>query len=184
VDTAIYCADIGSIQNDRFGWARVEAEDFDIERHRGGQEITDLVEAVAEDLAARRAVALGFECPLFVPVPEDPLRLSMARPGEANRSWSAGAGAGSMATGIVQVAWILRQLRGHCPKTFAYLDWAQFRTAGSGLFLWEAFVTDPAKATTWMTAWWPWPRFVMPCPRCSPPTQSLPSTRSRWLVRL
>jgi hypothetical protein len=148
VDTAIYCADIGSVQNDRFGWARVEADDFDIERHRGGKEITDLVEAVAEDLAARNEVALGFECPLFVPVPKEPLHLGMARPGEGNRSWSAGAGAGSMATGIAQVTWILTELRRRCPKTTAYVDWSQFRTAGGGLFLWEAFVTDRAKATT------------------------------------
>jgi uracil-DNA glycosylase len=108
----------------------------------------DLVEAVAADLLAGRAVAIGFECPLFVPVPEQALRLGMARRGEKNRSWSAGAGAGAQATGIVQVAWILGELRYHLPAVKPHLEWEQFTAAGSGLFLWEAFVTDRAKAMT------------------------------------
>jgi hypothetical protein len=144
----IYCADIGSIPNRRFGWARSAAYDSKIERHPGATEIIELLDGLAEDLAAGQGVALGFECPLFVPVPEQPLRLGMARPGEGNRSWSAGAGAGAMATGIVEVAWILSELRRRCPASDAYLDWAEFAAAGCGLFLWEAFVTDRAKATT------------------------------------
>ena len=62
---AIYCADIGSVPKARFGWARGDKDEAGIERHRGGTEIIELVDAVAEDLAAARAVALGFECPLF-----------------------------------------------------------------------------------------------------------------------
>ncbi|MGE5434467.1 MAG: hypothetical protein ACM3S3_06740, partial [Candidatus Doudnabacteria bacterium] len=100
------------------------------------------------DLGAGRAVALGFECPLFVPVPEQALGLGMARTGEKNRSWSAGAGAGAMATGIVQVAWILSELRRRSPDTTTHLDWAELRQTSHGLFLWEAFVTDRAKAAT------------------------------------
>jgi hypothetical protein len=91
----------------RFGWARAEADEAGVETHRGGTEIFELVASTADDLAADRPVALGFECPLVVPVPDDPMRLGMARPGESNRSWSAGAGAGALATGIVEVAWVL-----------------------------------------------------------------------------
>jgi len=144
----IYCADIGSIPNRRFGWARSAADEKAIERHRGGTEIVELLDGLADDIAAGHGVALGFECPLFVPVPNQPLRLGMARPGESNRSWSAGAGAGAMATGIVQVAWILSGLRVRRPNAKAYLDWAEFAAVGCGLFLWEAFVTGPAKAAT------------------------------------
>jgi hypothetical protein len=93
-------------------------------------------------------VALGFECPLFVPVPEEPLRLGMARSGEGNRSWSAGAGAGALATGLVEVPWVLGELRQRRPNTAVYLDWSEFARADKGLFLWEAFVTDRAKAAT------------------------------------
>jgi hypothetical protein len=134
----IYCADIGSVANRRFGWARTEATRLEIDRHHGGTEIGELVDAVSADLAAGRAVALGFECPLYLPVPEPPLRLGRAREGEGNRSWSAGAGAGALATGAVQAAWILRELRQRGPATPAYLDWTQFERAGRGLSLWEA----------------------------------------------
>jgi hypothetical protein len=145
---AIYCADIGSIPNRRFGWAHTDVDTDQIERHRGGTEIAEMVDAVSEDLAANRPVALGFECPLYVPVPEQPLRLGTARIGEGNRSWSAGAGAGAMATGAVQVAWILDQLRRRAPNAKPFVDWNQFTRAGQGLFIWEAFVTDRAKAAT------------------------------------
>jgi hypothetical protein len=53
-----------------------------------------------------------------------------------------------MATGIVEVAWILSELRRRCPEVKPYLDWAEFAAAGRGLFLREAFVTDRAKAAT------------------------------------
>lgn len=144
----IYCADIGSVPNNRFGWARGEAGDDSIERHCGGSEIADLVERVADDLRAGRRVALGFECPLFVPVPANPLRLGSARPGEGNRSWSAGAGSGALATGLVQVAWILAELRQRAATKDATLDWRAFAEGSGDLFLWEAFVTDRAKAAT------------------------------------
>jgi hypothetical protein len=147
VDLVVYCADIGSIPNRRFGWARVDPDEAAIERHRGGTEIVELVAAVADDLAAGRRVALGFECPLYVPVPDNPLELGKARVGEGNRSWSAGAGSGALATGLVEVAWILRALRERASETAIQFDWKEFETHG-GLFLWEAFVTDRAKAAT------------------------------------
>jgi hypothetical protein len=113
-----YCADIGSIPQGRFGWACSAADEDEaaIQRHQDGTQIIDLVVGVADHLAAGRGVALGFEGPVFVPVPQQPLRLGMARAGEGNRSWSAGVGAGTLATGIVQVAWIFSQLRRRCPQ--------------------------------------------------------------------
>jgi hypothetical protein len=147
---AIYCADIGSIPYHRFGWPCTDAAGDRVERHRGSAEIGDLVEIVAADIADGRAVALGLECPLYVPVPEQPLRLGMARTGEGNRSWSAGAGA--LATGAVQVAWIHQALRRRAPDAQPFLDWEAFTSVGHGLFLQEAFVTDRAKAATHIDA--------------------------------
>mgnify|MGYP000265226483 CR=1 FL=1 len=145
---AVYCADIGSIKQGNFGWAREEVPAGGIERHRGGTEILGLVDAVAQDLGAGVPVALGFECPLFVPVPEDPSSLGAARPGEGTRPWSAGAGTGALATGLVQAAWVLFALRNRGPSERVFLDWTAFEAAGAGLFLWEAFVTGKAKAVT------------------------------------
>jgi hypothetical protein len=144
----VYCADIGSVPRGRFGWARSEHRKDIEERPSGGTNISDLAGSVTADLAADRPVALGFECPLFVPVPEPPNRLGAQRAGEGNRTWSASAGAGAMATGIVEVAWLLRELRGRVLSTSAYLDWAEFTAAGHGLFLWEAFVSNRAKEAT------------------------------------
>lgn len=83
-----------------------------------------------------------------MPVPEDSLRLGMARTGEGNRSWSAGAGTGALATGLVQMAWILEQLHERAPAAEVFLNWESFWRAPRGLFLWEAFVTDRAKTET------------------------------------
>jgi alkylated DNA nucleotide flippase Atl1 len=150
VDPVIYAADIGSIKSGNFGWARVDPgrDTTQVERN-GGSEIKDLVDAVEHDLnVSTRGVALGFECPLFVPVPEDPIRLGAARPGEGNRPWSGGPGTAALATGLVQAAWVLRAMRDRCPEVTAYLAWNEFTTAGRGLFLWEAFVTRQGEATT------------------------------------
>lgn len=145
---AVYCADVGSIRQGNFGWAREEVPARKIERQRGGTEIRELIDAVAKDLAAGIPVALGFECPLFVPVPEDPFRLGAARPGEGTRPWSAGAGTGALTTGLVQAAWVLTELRNRRPGDRVFLDWTAFEAVDAGLFLWEAFVTEKAKAVT------------------------------------
>jgi hypothetical protein len=122
------------VPNGRFGWAHGDPDDPAIQRHHSRTEIVDLVDAVAEDLVAGQAVALCFECPLFVPVPEQALRLGTARPGEKNRLWSAGVGAGAIATGLVEIAWILDQLRAPPPgRSDGLSRLARFTAAGSGL---------------------------------------------------
>ncbi len=98
-------------------------------------------------LSAGRAVALGFECPLFVPLAETETTLTSARPGEGSRAWSAGAGCGVLTTGLVQVAWVLEQARIRLPhRCEAFLSWEKFKAAGSGLLLWEAFVSGSSKS--------------------------------------
>lgn len=146
---AVYCADVGSIKQGNFGWARAEVPRRAVEEERGGATgIAKLVPAVAEDRTSGLPVALGFECPLFVPVPDDPQRLGAARPGEGTRSFSAGAGTGALVTGVVQAAWVLREVRERQPDDDVFLDWEAFDAAARGLFVWEAFVTADAKATT------------------------------------
>lgn len=146
---AVYCADVGSIKQGNFGWARADVPERAVEEERGGAtEIAELVNALERDLTAGAPVALGFECPLFVPVPDEPQRLGAARAGEGSRSFSAGAGTGALVTGLVQAAWILRELRKRRPNAGVFLDWAAFEAAARGLLLWEAFVTADAKAAT------------------------------------
>ena len=104
VGLAINCADIGSITNDNFGWAAVHGE-----QQRDGTTIDGLVDDVVQSLAEGVKVALGFECPLWVPVPDDPSGLTAKRGMEGDKPWSAAAGACALAAGLTETAWILRQ---------------------------------------------------------------------------
>ena len=140
----IFCADIGSVKAGRFGWYGVGPDGSPVP----GSRIEELASAVAEKITSGAKVALGFECPLYVPLRDDPMLLTKARTGEGNRSWSAGAGCGALATGLVEVTWLLEQIRTNTPKsTTAFLDWKAFESSDGGLFLWEAFVSGKAKGS-------------------------------------
>jgi len=132
------CADVGSVAKGNFGWWSSSGA--------CGDRPSGLASYIAEALNDGSPVALGFECPLFVPLVQDELLLTSARPGEGSRPWSVGAGCGSLTTGLVQVAWVLQEIRKRLDgEPQAYLSWEEFEAAGSGLFLWEAFVTGKAK---------------------------------------
>jgi hypothetical protein len=146
-DPVVFCADVGSVRSGRFGWA-CGSPPVDDAHQVNPSSPQHLADAVADRLCAGRRVALGFECPMFVPVPEQEERLGAARPGEGNRPWSAGAGSGALATGLVQAAWVLATIRRRCPNATLYLDWDRFARARSGLLIWEAFVTATAKGSS------------------------------------
>jgi hypothetical protein len=134
----VVCADVGSVAKDNFGWwSSADAS---------GSCPSALADHVATLLNSRTPVALGFECPLFVPLAEDQALLTNGRPGEGSRPWSAGAGCASLATGLVQVAWVLQAVRRKLSlPVVPYLAWPPFASAGGGLFLWEALVTGTRK---------------------------------------
>jgi|CXWL01.1.fsa_nt_gi hypothetical protein len=150
---AIYCADIGANNEKakKFGWwsnceprpvDSLEAE-ADLEPYRLPSQ---LAAAVGAQLGAGQPVALGFECPLFIPFRANEMELTKGRPEDLNRPWSAGAGCGSLTTGLVQVAWVLRAIRESLPAAVqAFLDVSDFRGASQGLLLWEAFVSAEGK---------------------------------------
>lgn len=139
----VYCADIGSVKKGNFAWARGRR---DAGVTSEGREITRLASGVAEDLSHGSPVALGFECPLFVPLPRDPTRLTAARHGEGMRAWSAGGGAGALVTGLTEVTWTLQEVRRLLSAAVpAFVDWAKFEAAGTGLYLWEALISSEAK---------------------------------------
>jgi len=132
-DLIVYCADIGSIPESMFGWARIPAGSRQDELL--ATSIEELVDRVAQDLVEERPVALGFEAPLFIPARDDPMSLTRARHGEGQWPWSAGAGAQVLVTGLAQGVWILARLRESAPGVSAYLDWGKFEAASKGLFL-------------------------------------------------
>lgn len=143
-DLVIYCADIGSVMTKKFGWCRSYKFKFN-----EGMDIRELCSGIAKDLSDSKKVALGFECPLFVPISENPVLLTSARQGEADRAWSAGAGCGALATGLTECAFILQEIKKdtciHIEPTF---NWGDFYNGNCNLFIWEAFVSKSSKALT------------------------------------
>jgi hypothetical protein len=138
----VFCADIGSVKAGNFGWAASNADGQELE---SGSDIRDFAARIVAHLDSERPACVGFECPLFVPLREDPRRLTEARTGDGSRAWSASAGTGALATGLVEVCWILNEVRrGLTRKVRSHLEWDSFVAAG-GLFLWEAFVSGGAK---------------------------------------
>ena len=106
IGPAIYCADIGPVRQGNFGWAVVDGDE-----QRGGKAVGRLGDDVVCRLAAETKIALGFECPLWVPVPDDPSRLTERRAADGGKTWSAAGGTSAPATGLTETAWILREIR-------------------------------------------------------------------------
>jgi hypothetical protein len=144
-DIIVWVADIGSVRQDHFGWCRAISQTQSV----NGKDISVFVQSIVNDLSNGSKIALGFECPLFVPVASDPQGLTSARQGETNRAWSAGAGSGSLATGLTICAWIFEKI--HCLAQVSVqptVEWASFVSTEANLFIWEAFVSGTAKAVS------------------------------------
>lgn len=141
----VWIADVGSVKQGHFAWCRATYE----KAHHTGQDILQFATGIAEDLAGGSKVALGFECPLFVPVPDDPQGLTHARDGEEGRPWSAGPGPAALACGLTECVWVFQKvhqlLLGRGVRVQATFGWQRFVIDDANLFIWEAFVTGAAK---------------------------------------
>ncbi len=147
-DRCIYACDIGSTRPtpSRFGWARVTPDKPN--EVIGSSDIDKLVECLKRDLGDGRSIALGFEAPLFIPVPELASDLSKGRDGDGNRSFAAPAGLTVAMLAVHQAAWILREIRRPTsqPNITFTTDWRSWPPGGTSpiLFCWEAFVVGEA----------------------------------------
>ena len=147
-DLQVFCADVGSIARDNFAWARRIPSSGDEELHRPGS-IESLAASVVDILRRGEPVALGFEAPMFLPVPVNPEQLGKARPYDApSPSWSSNVGASALATGMVQIPWTLRFIHDRLSDLRVHVQWPPFAEHRDGLLLWEAFVSGPAKGDT------------------------------------
>ena len=133
--------DIGSPRQNNIGWPIV-----------GPHACTgiDLDASVAALARAVRAgpLAIGFEAPMFVPMRDRPNNLTVARGGEGNRAFSAGAGAAVLVTGTVVVPFVLDKLRRAVPDAIVRVNWQgwpQSEAGGLQLVLFEAFVSNESK---------------------------------------
>ena len=135
----IAAVDVGKLTN--IGWWRL----FD-GQGVGGQDLYELRLLLAGDIIERRPLALGFECPLFMPLPEVTAGLGRQRVGDAGKPWCIGAGATSMAFGVQQAVWLLREIRRRLPTTVrGTQQWDLFVDGRADVVVWEAFVTGKSK---------------------------------------
>jgi len=145
MDITVACADVGSVSSGKFGWTIQDGSDPPDEPSERSS-ITEFADAVVERLEEGRSVALGFECPLFIPVREEPDQLTDAREGEGNRPWSAGAGSGSLVTGLAETVWVFSRIREHLSsEPTVTVDWEEFQETEGSLLVWEAFVSGDDK---------------------------------------
>ncbi|AXK44190.1 hypothetical protein [Brachybacterium saurashtrense] len=137
--------DIGSVRRPGgFAWADSSGT------HSGTDDPSAPALLIERALAEGRQVAIAVECPLSVPVPATTGRgweaLGRARTGEGNRSWSAGAGSGSLATGLVQLTWLLHHLVEHSPVGLRVTTQVPLFASGHArVLLVEAMVTSSGK---------------------------------------
>lgn len=135
--------DIGSVRRPGgFAWSAPDGTP------RGSDDPSTLGVLLVETLNSGGRVALAMECPLSIPTPsvdgEAWRDLGRGRQGDGNRAWSAGAGAGSLATGLVQLTWLLRYLAEYCPMPPTVTTQPE-RLDDAQLFLAEAMVTSDGK---------------------------------------
>jgi hypothetical protein len=144
----VVAVDVGSVRPpSKFAWAAFDAAGRDLVN--SGTDPESAVPAVVPGLLVGAQAALLLEAPMSVPVPGDQPDawhgLGKARRGERNRSWSAGAGAGALATGLAQGAWMLRQIAVTVPGLAATTQPGIWRRGGAQLLLAEAFITASGK---------------------------------------
>ena len=139
----VVCVDVGSIPEGHFAWATSDDREPTSDR----KSIEALVERISQALHAGQSVALGLEAPLSIPDAQDPSSLGKKRDADGSRPWSAGAGAFALATGLVQLRWILRELEPDlCGKGVAVsFDPRDLFSPQPVLVIWEAMVTGTAK---------------------------------------
>ena len=143
-DPVIFCADIGSVGKGNFAWACSEQKFADRDSQSSPSALANAVVMAIKD---NRSVALGFECPLWLPLPlldGDEKEIGQIRSGEDSYGWTAGAGACVMAQGLVQTAWVLSQLNQQCPEI--RFETKREKCTGGTVLLWEAFITGKAKS--------------------------------------
>lgn len=139
---SIYAVDVGGLGN--VGWARFAPG----QPSDGSRSLDALVDRLAADAAKGMSLALGFEAPGFLPIPEGAAHLNRARPGEGDRPWCFGGGAYTTAIGIQLSAWVVRALAPRAAATHDlttdWLSWSPAERSRPVVLLWEAFVSKAA----------------------------------------
>ena len=135
----VYVCDVGSIAKRNFAWTS------SARGKRGSIDINELVAEITRDIRSRNKIAIGFECPLFIPCPVASSDIGKARDCDGNKAYTSSVGASVAMTGLSQVAWILNEIHKKCPNVKATTSWRAFTKGEADILIWEAFVTGDSK---------------------------------------
>jgi len=146
-ELVIYCFDVGSYES--IGWYRW----LNPSLNSGGSDIDILINHIQEDLKTDKIVALGFECPIFIPTVTNKKNLLKARKGDSvegqSRPWSAGAGAIVSVAGLQESLYIFNKLMSYSVEfnipilpTFNKDDLYKCQ---NNLLIWEALISGTSK---------------------------------------
>ena len=152
IKRVIYTCDVGSTlyqkkrRGPAFAWARLNPNEG-TKSIRGSSDIQQLVKQLQLDIEEGYSVSLGFESPLFIPIPDNSRNLSKGREGDGDRSFASPIGLSVTTLGIHQSAWILKRLHESssrkCEFTLDLQCWPP-PSHRHILFCWEAFVSGKA----------------------------------------
>lgn len=142
--TVIAAIDVGSPRRGNLGWYLTGLPEPD-----RGPDIDVIADRLTEAIESGHRVALGFEAPLFIPVPAESSLLSHGRPNEGRYPWCAGAGAAVLGLATQQATFVLTKIRdGVSRRITTTCDPNRLRDRQVDLLIWEAMVTGAAKDRT------------------------------------
>lgn len=142
----LWVASAGSVKRREFTWCHANASDGSL--LATGTGIETFARGVSGDLRSRKKVCVGFEYPLYVLVSEKQQRLGIGLPGIADQSQSTIEDSESAISGLVNIAWVMKELRKcvlDCVKPA--FRWRTFVDGHANLFLWQA-----ASSSSWEIA--------------------------------
>jgi hypothetical protein len=142
----VYVCDIGSIRKNNFAWVRSiqQLAGTDFESFNEGTDIDECVTSIKNDLINGMAIAIGLECPLFIPIPLQKRELGKARDNETI-AWSASPAACVAMTGLQQLAYILKQTSEYWIDLSVDVKQWLANPQSKTILVWEAMVSSKAK---------------------------------------
>jgi hypothetical protein len=135
----IFAVDIGSElsskKKENFAWSNSKGD--------SGKKLQSLLDSMLSFLPDNK-ISIGFECPLYFDVYDE--KVNRQRLIDEGRSWSASAGATSMATGLAQTNFIFRRLKSEFTSLkYRVVTSPKDLKLDYNIFIWEAFITGNAK---------------------------------------
>lgn len=133
--------DIGSPKLGNLGWCLKETISG---REHTGFHLDTLFPHIKTSLE-NRALLLGLEAPIFVPLRGDLMLATKARKGEGRRPWSAGAGAQVLAMNMPIMAYLFAGIYKDTPKAVWHLNEEKFAGEKGHIMVFEALVSGADK---------------------------------------